>query len=77
MEKGEKGSEKMKKKKVMVVIDESEHSYHALIWTLDNHELLSESSLVIFATQPLHNYNYVPTPAHFGLVRLYFQLGPS
>ncbi|KAJ4828887.1 hypothetical protein Tsubulata_039860 [Turnera subulata] len=56
-------------KKVMVAIDESEYSYHALIWALDNlKEVIAGSSLVIFATQPnpdcFHTYG-----AHFGSSR--------
>ncbi|KAI4357805.1 hypothetical protein L6164_001729 [Bauhinia variegata] len=49
MEEKRKGSEK----KVMVVIDESDDSYYALIWLLDNlKELVAKSSVTIFATQP-------------------------
>ncbi|KAI4357802.1 hypothetical protein L6164_001726 [Bauhinia variegata] len=55
MEEKQKGFEK----KVMVVIDESEQSYYALIWVLENlKEVVSNSSLTIFATQPFPNFNH-------------------
>ncbi|KAJ1398303.1 UspA [Sesbania bispinosa] len=70
MEKEQKGSEK----KVMVVIDETEHSYHALIWVLDNlKELVTESSFIIFATQQLPNY-VAPQLASAGLI---YPFGPN
>ncbi|TKY69344.1 Universal stress protein A protein [Spatholobus suberectus] len=65
MEKEQKGSEK----KVMVVIDENEHSYHALIWVLDNlKDLVTKSSLIVFATQPLPSISIAsPHPGSAGL----------
>ncbi|XP_048319253.1 universal stress protein A-like protein isoform X2 [Ziziphus jujuba] len=54
MEKEKEGS---KSKKVMVAIDETESSYRALIWVLENlKESISKSPLVIFAAQPLPNH---------------------
>ncbi|KAJ6903037.1 universal stress protein A-like protein [Populus alba x Populus x berolinensis] len=53
--------------KVMVVIDESECSYRALMWVLDNlKESIKNLPLVIFAAQPPPNCNYVVSSA-FGL----------
>ncbi|XP_027362206.1 universal stress protein A-like protein [Abrus precatorius] len=62
----------MEKKKVMVVIDENEHSYHTLTWVLDNlNELFTtKSSLIILATQP--NYNYASIAPQFGSAGLSF-----
>ncbi|KAI4357804.1 hypothetical protein L6164_001728 [Bauhinia variegata] len=55
MEEKEKGF----KKKVMVVIDESDDSHYALIWVLENlKEVASNSSLTIFATQPFPDLNH-------------------
>ena len=68
MEKETKGSEK----KVMVVIDENENSYHALMWVLDNlKESVTKSTLVIFAAQPLTNYTNV-FAAPLGFARMHF-----
>ncbi|KAI4357806.1 hypothetical protein L6164_001730 [Bauhinia variegata] len=65
MEEKPMGSEK----KVMVVIDESEHTYSALMWLLENlKELLTKSSVTIFATQPFPNCG----TAQIGLGHLYF-----
>ncbi|KAL5553150.1 hypothetical protein UlMin_040551 [Ulmus minor] len=49
-----------KKKKVMVAIDESESSYYALIWVLDNLKEITSTEwpLVIFATQLLPNCHF-------------------
>ncbi|KAK9276975.1 hypothetical protein L1049_006514 [Liquidambar formosana] len=47
-------------KKVMVAIDESDYSYHALMWVLDNlKESITATPLVIFASQAPPNYNYI------------------
>ncbi|KAI4313915.1 hypothetical protein L6164_026857 [Bauhinia variegata] len=63
MEEKQKGSEK----KVMVVIDESVHSHYALMWLLENlKELLTNSSVTIFATQPFPNNNTVSAQIGFG-----------
>ncbi|KAI4313914.1 hypothetical protein L6164_026856 [Bauhinia variegata] len=67
MEEKQKGFEK----KVMVVIDEGDHSYQALIWVLENlKELTKNSSFTIFATQPFPNCNY--GSAQLGSTRLYY-----
>ncbi|KAJ4828889.1 hypothetical protein Tsubulata_039862 [Turnera subulata] len=78
MEKRREGSSK---KKVMVAIDESQHSYHAFLWALDNlKELLTNSPLVIFAAQPFpncfdtygaqlgHSHLYCPGPTSSSLI---------
>ncbi|EXB77507.1 Universal stress protein A-like protein [Morus notabilis] len=58
------------RKKVMVVIDESDCSYKALIWVLENlKESLKQSPLFIFATQPLINSNFAVSPS-LGFIRL-------
>ncbi|KAJ6318323.1 hypothetical protein OIU76_013791 [Salix suchowensis] len=50
--------------KVMVVIDERECSYLALMWVLDFlKESIKHSPLVIFAAQPPTNCNYVVSSA--------------
>lgn len=50
--------------KVMVVIDESECSYRALMWVLDNlKESIKNLPLVIFAAQPPPKCNYVVSSA--------------
>ncbi|KAB5544773.1 hypothetical protein DKX38_012885 [Salix brachista] len=50
--------------KVMVVIDERECSYLALMWVLDFlKESIKHSPLVIFAAQPPPNCNYVVSSA--------------
>ncbi|EXB77508.1 hypothetical protein L484_015433 [Morus notabilis] len=57
-------------KKVMVVIVESDCSYKALIWVLENlKESLKQSPLFIFATQPLINSNFAVSPS-LGFIRL-------
>lgn len=63
----EGGSEK----KVMVAIDESEYSYYALIWTLDNlKDSISKFPLIIFMAQQPTNYNYT-FAAPFGSALVY------
>ncbi|XP_021298880.1 universal stress protein A-like protein [Herrania umbratica] len=48
------------KKKVMVAVDESECSHHALQWALENlGDTLSASQLFIFTAQPLPNFAYL------------------
>lgn len=67
------GGGKGERKKVMVVIDESDSSYHALMWVLNNlKESIRSSSLVLFATQPPPRRGFA-FAAPFGLARLYFQ----
>ncbi|KAK1268159.1 Universal stress protein A-like protein [Acorus gramineus] len=70
-------TEEMKKKqKVMVAIDESECSHHALEWALDNlrDSILSspssasvaeERTLIVYTAQPLTNLSYL-TAASYG-----------
>ena len=71
MEKERKGSIK----KVMVAIDESNFSYNALIWVLDNlKDSFTDTPLVIFATQPLANFSYAVSASVAGF---YFPLSPS
>ncbi|OWM67994.1 universal stress protein A-like protein isoform X2 [Punica granatum] len=73
-------AEKKKPKKVMVVIDESESSYNALVWVLDNlKETIcfssTETSLILFSSQPLVVPGFISS-SPFGPARLYFH-GPS
>ncbi|KAL4610017.1 hypothetical protein ACB092_08G022100 [Castanea dentata] len=57
--------------KVMLVIDENEYSYYALMWMLENlKESVTKSNLVIFAAQPLPNYTNV-FAAPLGFARMY------
>ncbi|KAI3423514.1 Usp domain-containing protein [Psidium guajava] len=59
------------KRKVMVAVDESECSHHALVWALDNlKDSLLNSSLVVFMAQPpsLQNLSFA---ANLGLARMY------
>ncbi|GAV66290.1 Usp domain-containing protein [Cephalotus follicularis] len=59
------------RKKVMVAIDESEHSYYALMWVLNNlKELITTAPLVIFAALPTPTFNY-PHAVPLGFSRLY------
>ncbi|KAH7516516.1 universal stress protein A-like protein isoform X1 [Ziziphus jujuba] len=74
MEKEKEGS---KSKKVMVAIDETESSYRALIWVLENlKESISKSPLVIFAAQPLPNH-VVSSAGIVGFGLLYCPLSPT
>ncbi|KAL7091000.1 hypothetical protein ACP275_12G077800 [Erythranthe tilingii] len=53
--------------KVMVAIDESDCSYYALKWTVDNlRDSLIQSHLIIFTVQPLSDYAYIHASS-FGL----------
>ncbi|KAF8040251.1 hypothetical protein BT93_B2481 [Corymbia citriodora subsp. variegata] len=48
------------KKKIMVAIDESECSHHALQWALDNlGHTISGSELIVFSVQPSADYGSV------------------
>lgn len=48
------------KKKMMVCIDESEYSHHALKWTLQNlHGSLANYQVIIFTAQSLSEFSYV------------------
>ncbi|GLU04729.1 hypothetical protein SLE2022_218640 [Rubroshorea leprosula] len=68
------GDEKQKeglKKKVMVAIDESEESYHALMWVLNNlNESLKSLQLVIFAAQASPKCNSI-CGSQLGFARIY------
>ncbi|XP_011007746.1 PREDICTED: uncharacterized protein LOC105113305 isoform X2 [Populus euphratica] len=57
--------------KVMVIIDESEYSYHALMWVLDNLKgFITDSPLVMFAALPTPNCNFA-YGAQLGTTALY------
>ena len=63
--------------KVMLVIDENEYSYYALMWMLENlKESVTKSTLVIFAAQPLPNYTNV-FAAPLGFARMYSPMSTS
>ncbi|KAJ6764039.1 ADENINE NUCLEOTIDE ALPHA HYDROLASES-LIKE SUPERFAMILY PROTEIN [Salix purpurea] len=65
----EKQIEEGSKKKVMVIIDESEHSYHSFMWVLDNlKEFITDSPLVILAAQPAPNCKFFHGAQVFGTV---------
>ncbi|KAI9078566.1 hypothetical protein K1719_039504 [Acacia pycnantha] len=58
-------------KKVMVVIDESDYSYYALIWSLKTlKESLRSKSIILFMVQPAVDSNYTVS-ALLGTARLY------
>ncbi|KAL9267150.1 Universal stress protein A-like protein [Drosera capensis] len=60
-----------KKKKVMVFIDETQESYYALLWVLENlQESLISSPLLIFIAEPPPNY-INSFAASFSSARLY------
>jgi hypothetical protein len=64
-------------KKVMVAIDESEYSYYALNWVLDNlKESIIKSPLVIFMAQlpPQNAYTFA---ASLGSARMYCPVSAS
>ncbi|TXG60269.1 hypothetical protein EZV62_014842 [Acer yangbiense] len=64
-------------KKVMVAIDESESSYYALMWVLDNlKESISNFPLIIFMAQPVTKYNS-PYSASLGSVRMYYPVAAT
>ncbi|KAK7847760.1 uncharacterized protein LOC111992531 [Quercus suber] len=64
-------------KKVMVAIDESEYSYYALTWVLDNlKESLNKSPLVIFMAQ-LPTKNAYTFAASLGSARMYCPVSPT
>ena len=63
--------------KVMVIIDESEYSYHALMWVLDNLKgFITDSPLVMFAALPTPNCNFA-YGAQLGTTALYCTVSPS
>ncbi|KAJ6884685.1 hypothetical protein NC652_031632 [Populus alba x Populus x berolinensis] len=67
MEKQIEGS----KKRVMVIIDESEHSSHSFMWVVDNlKEFITESPLVILAALPAPNCKFL-YGAQFGTAALW------
>ncbi|XP_002283402.1 universal stress protein A-like protein [Vitis vinifera] len=48
------------KKKMMVCIDESEYSHHALNWALENlRDSLSNFQLIVFTVQSLSDFTYI------------------
>ena len=50
------------KKKMMVCIDESEYSHHALNWALENlRDSLSNFQLIVFTVQSLSDFTYIHT----------------
>ena len=65
----EKQIEEGSKKKVMVIIDESEHSYHSLMWVLENlKEFINDSPLVILAALPAPDCKFFYGGQVFGTV---------
>ncbi|GMH27498.1 hypothetical protein Nepgr_029341 [Nepenthes gracilis] len=67
--------ESEEKKKVMVAIDETEDSYYALMWVLDNlHESLLTCPLLIFMTEPPPNYSVLAST--LSSARLYSNVSP-
>lgn len=74
----EKEKEGCKRKKVMVAIDESESSYKALKWVVENlkESISSKSPLLIFAAQPLPNH-VVSSAGFVGFGRIYCPFSPS
>ena len=47
-------------KKMMVCIDESEYSHHALNWALENlRDSLSNFQLIVFTVQSLSDFTYI------------------
>ncbi|GAV66293.1 Usp domain-containing protein [Cephalotus follicularis] len=70
---GEKGGER----RVMVAIDEGEHSHYALMWVLDNmKESISKSSVFIFMAQPPPN-RVLTYAASLGSARMYYPVSAS
>ncbi|KAG8639113.1 hypothetical protein MANES_14G103700v8 [Manihot esculenta] len=64
-------------RKVMVVIDEKDSSYHALMWVLDNlKSSIANSLLVIFCAQPTP-MNHSAYAAQLGFSRIYFPFSPT
>ncbi|KAJ8548293.1 hypothetical protein K7X08_030762 [Anisodus acutangulus] len=54
------GEEKKKKKKVMVAIDESDCSFYALEWALENlDQSLLNAEVVLFTAQPIDDFGYI------------------
>ena len=52
------------KKRVMVAIDESECSHHALEWTLANLRDSLSSPLLIYTVQPLQNVSFLAAASY-------------
>ncbi|XP_059316947.1 universal stress protein A-like protein [Lycium ferocissimum] len=60
MEEGGRSVGEEKKKKVMVAIDESECSFYALEWALENlYQSLLNAEVVLFTAQPIADYGYM------------------
>lgn len=67
----------IEKKKVMVVIDESDSSYYALIWLLKTlKESLRSKHIILFMVQPAIDSNYIFS-ASLGTARLYSNYSSS
>ncbi|GAB2280051.1 hypothetical protein Dimus_014689 [Dionaea muscipula] len=65
------------KKKVMLAIDETQESYHALLWILDNFpESLVSNPLLIFTAEPPPTYTDT-FAASFSNARLYCTVSPN
>lgn len=75
---GEGDDQTPAKMKVMVSIDDSEYSHHALQWALDNlHRTITASQpLVVLTVQPITNLAYIPA-ASFGSARMFTPMAPS
>ncbi|KAJ8548292.1 hypothetical protein K7X08_030761 [Anisodus acutangulus] len=57
---GRNVGEEKKKKKVMVAIDESDCSFYALEWALENlDQSLLNAEVVLFTAQPISDYGYI------------------
>ncbi|XP_044492256.1 universal stress protein YxiE-like [Mangifera indica] len=58
-------------KKVMLAIDESDYSYYALMWVLENlKDSINKGQFIIFMAQQPTNYNYT-FAASLGTARMY------
>ncbi|XP_011007756.1 PREDICTED: universal stress protein A-like protein [Populus euphratica] len=59
-------------RKVMVAVDDGEHSHYALMWVLNNlEESITKSPLVIFTAQPPPSNNHSFTAAALSSARMY------
>lgn len=58
-------------KKVMLAIDESDYSYYALMWVLENlKDSINKGQFIIFMAQQPTHYNYT-FAASLGTARMY------
>lgn len=68
------GSDNKKKKVVMVAIDESDCSHHALLWALQTLQpIIAESRFLVLSVQSLDGFGYVYA-ASIGQARKYLRL---